>query len=131
MERQAGKRQVPWSINFAAIHTSSNVRTAPSAFTSILSNATFTVILVLFQTITHALTRLAEQPELLGPLRDEIEKSIVADGWTSAALANMWKLDSLLRETLRFHGISLRKTPSPLPLSPCPLFSSSPASPGG
>ncbi|KAM5535260.1 hypothetical protein V8D89_011066 [Ganoderma adspersum] len=70
------------SINFAAIHTSSN-------------------------TITHALTRLAEQPELLGPLRDEIEKSISADGWTSVALANMWKLDSLLRETLRFHGISL------------------------
>nr|VWO96212.1 Cytochrome P450 51 [Ganoderma boninense] len=70
------------TLNFAAIHTSSN-------------------------TITHALTRLAEDPELVGPLRDEIEKSIAADGWTSPALANMWKLDSLLRETLRFHGIGL------------------------
>ena len=84
---------------------------------------------MLFQTITHALTRLAEQPELLGPLRDEIEKAIAADGWTSAALVNMWKLDSLLRETLRFHGISLCKPPSPL--RPCPLFSSSPVSPDG
>ncbi|PIL27970.1 cytochrome P450 [Ganoderma sinense ZZ0214-1] len=70
------------TVNFAAIHTSSN-------------------------TITHALTRLAEQPELLTPLRDEIEGSIAADGWTPAALANMQKLDSLLRETLRFHGIGL------------------------
>ncbi|PIL30234.1 cytochrome P450 [Ganoderma sinense ZZ0214-1] len=73
-------------LNFAAIHTTS----------------------VLFQTATHALTRLAEHPELLAPLRDEIEKSIAAEGgWTHAALANMWKLDSLLRETLRFHGIGL------------------------
>ncbi|PIL30270.1 cytochrome P450 [Ganoderma sinense ZZ0214-1] len=70
------------TLNFAAIHTSSN-------------------------TITHALTHLAEEPELVEPLRDEIEKSIAADGWTGAALANMWMLDSLLRETLRFHGIGL------------------------
>ncbi|KAM5541320.1 hypothetical protein V8D89_004874 [Ganoderma adspersum] len=70
------------TLNFAAIHTSSN-------------------------TITHALNRLAEHPELLAPLREEIETSISADGWTSAALANMWKLDSLLRETLRYHGIGL------------------------
>ncbi|PIL27969.1 cytochrome P450 [Ganoderma sinense ZZ0214-1] len=70
-------------MNFAAIHTTS-------------------------VTVTHALTRLAEQPELLAPLRDEIEKSIAAEGgWTSVALANMWKLDSLLREILRFHGITL------------------------
>ncbi|PIL27965.1 cytochrome P450 [Ganoderma sinense ZZ0214-1] len=69
-------------LNFAAIHTTS--------------------------TVTHMLTRLAEHPELLAPLRDEIEESIAAEGgWTSVALANMWMLDSLLRETLRFHGIGL------------------------
>ena len=31
----------------------------------------------------------------------------VADGWTRAALANMWKLDSLLREIIRHHGTAL------------------------
>ncbi|PIL30235.1 hypothetical protein GSI_07413 [Ganoderma sinense ZZ0214-1] len=59
------------------------------------------------ETITHGLTRLAEQSELLEPLRNEIEKSVAADGWTHAAHPSMWKLDSLLRKILRFHGISL------------------------
>ncbi|KAI1787002.1 cytochrome P450 [Ganoderma leucocontextum] len=67
-------------LNFAAIHTSSN-------------------------TITHVLYHLAEKPDLLKPLREEIEASISADGWTSAAMGKMWKLDSILRETLRYHGV--------------------------
>lgn len=50
---------------------------------------------------------------MLVPLREEIEANVSADGWTSTALANMWKLDSLLRETLRYHGVGLRKRVHP------------------
>ena len=62
-----------------------------------------------FQTITYVLYYLAEKPEFLALLREEIQTSISADGWTGAAMGNMWKLDSILRETLRYHGVSLRK----------------------
>ena len=60
------------------------------------------------QAATHALYHLAEKPALLVPLREEIEASIAVEGWTAAALSKMWKLDSLLRETLRSHQTSLR-----------------------
>ncbi|PIL30289.1 cytochrome P450 [Ganoderma sinense ZZ0214-1] len=56
----------------------------------------------------HALYHLAEKPEIVGSLRDEIEAAISADGWTGPiALGKMWKLDSFLREILRFHGVGL------------------------
>ena len=72
------------------------------------------------QTLTHALYHVAENPGDLQALREEIETAISADGggcqWTSTALGNMWKLDSLFRETLRFHGVGTRKhTPPPDP----------------
>ncbi|KAI1791203.1 cytochrome P450 [Ganoderma leucocontextum] len=69
-------------VNFAAIHTSSN-------------------------SITHALFDLAAAPQYLQPLREEIEPIIAAAGWTKAAMGNMWKLDSFLRESQRFNGIGL------------------------
>ena len=50
---------------------------------------------------------LAEKPDLLVPLREEVEACIAADGWTAAALGKMRKLDSVLRETLRHNGIAL------------------------
>ncbi len=61
-----------------------------------------------FQIITHVINHLAEKPELLIPLREEIKANIVADGWTSTGMGHMWKLDSILRETLRYHGVSPR-----------------------
>ncbi|KAI1792290.1 cytochrome P450 [Ganoderma leucocontextum] len=69
-------------INFAAIHTSST-------------------------NITHVLYDLAAAPECIQPLREEIEAIVATDGWTKAAIAKMWKLDSLFRESARYHGISL------------------------
>ncbi|KAM5541000.1 hypothetical protein V8D89_005311 [Ganoderma adspersum] len=60
-----------------------------------------------FNAATHALYHLAENPALLVPLREEIEASITLEGWTAGALSKMWKLDSLLRETLRSHQTSL------------------------
>ncbi|KAM5541327.1 hypothetical protein V8D89_004881 [Ganoderma adspersum] len=69
-------------VNFASIHTSSH-------------------------TIMHVLYHLAEDPELLQPLREEIQACISSDGWATTAMGSMRKLDSILREALRYHGISL------------------------
>ncbi|KAM5535892.1 hypothetical protein V8D89_010510 [Ganoderma adspersum] len=67
-------------INFAAIHTSST-------------------------SLTHVLYDLAAMPEWIPPIREEIESVIAADGWTKIAMAKMWKLDSVFRESSRYHGI--------------------------
>ncbi|KAM5535893.1 hypothetical protein V8D89_010511 [Ganoderma adspersum] len=67
-------------INFAAIHTSST-------------------------SLTHVLYDLAAMPEWIAPIREEIESVIAADGWTKVAMAKMWKLDSVFRESSRYHGI--------------------------
>ena len=66
------------------------------------------------QTLTHVLYHLAEEPDLLVPLREEIEANVSADGWTAATLGKMWKLDSILREVLRHHGIGLGMHPDSL-----------------
>ena len=50
---------------------------------------------------------LAAHPEWVTPLREEIEPIIASEGWTRAALGKMWKLDSLLKESQRFHGIGI------------------------
>ncbi|KAI0327080.1 cytochrome P450 [Cubamyces sp. BRFM 1775] len=75
-------------LNFAAIHTSSN-------------------------SITQALYHLAEQPEYLQPLRDEIEPIVREEGWTKAALGKMWKTDSVLREAQRVNGINTSEFTTP------------------
>ncbi|KAI0368837.1 cytochrome P450 [Pilatotrama ljubarskyi] len=69
-------------INFAAIHTSSN-------------------------TVSHAIYHLAEHPECLQPLREEMEPLLKEEGWTKNAMGKMWKLDSFLRESQRYNGIGL------------------------
>ncbi|KAH9895701.1 cytochrome P450 [Cubamyces lactineus] len=68
-------------VNFAAIHTSSN-------------------------SITHAIYHLAERPEYLISLREEIEPIIQEEGWTKNAISRMWKLDSFIRESQRLNGIN-------------------------
>ncbi|KAM5535873.1 hypothetical protein V8D89_010491 [Ganoderma adspersum] len=68
--------------NFAAIHTTST-------------------------TLTHALYDLASTPELIPEIREEVESVIASDGWSKEAVSKMWKLDSVCRETLRHHGLSL------------------------
>ncbi|KAI0673746.1 cytochrome P450 [Trametes maxima] len=69
-------------LNFAAIHTSST-------------------------SASLALHRLAEHPECIAPLREEIEAIVREEGWTKAAIGKMWKLDSLLREFQRHDGLGL------------------------
>ena len=70
----------------------------------------------------QVLYHLAERPELLIPLREEIDGAIAAEGWTMPSFARMWKLDSVLRESQRCNGFTLGMLPlSLIVLSPWPL----------
>ncbi|KAJ7644754.1 cytochrome P450 [Roridomyces roridus] len=69
-------------INMAAIHTSS-------------------------MTISHALFDLTLHPEYIQPLREEVEAVVQAEGWNKAALNNMAKLDSFMRESQRIRPLSM------------------------
>ncbi|KAJ6534180.1 cytochrome P450 [Mycena capillaripes] len=68
------------AINMAAIHTSSTM----NSFSALYDLATY--------------------PEHILPMRDEAERVIAAEGWTKAALGNMHKIDSFLRESQRLGG---------------------------
>ncbi|KAJ7124671.1 cytochrome P450 [Mycena crocata] len=65
--------------NMAAIHTSST-------------------------TLTAALYDLTAYPEHIPEMRAEAERVVEAEGWTKAALGNMHKIDSFLRESQRMRG---------------------------
>ena len=56
------------------------------------------------QTLSDALYHLASRPEFLVPLREEVEWVVAKDGWSKASMQKMRKVDSFLRETLRFRG---------------------------
>ena len=47
---------------------------------------------------------LAIHPEYVAPLREEIERLVATDGWKKQTLMKMWKLDSFIKESLRFHS---------------------------
>lgn len=59
------------------------------------------------QSITHVIYDLAARPEYIQPLREEVEQVVAADGWTKTAMGKMWKLDSFLKESMRYNGIGL------------------------
>jgi hypothetical protein len=48
-------------------------------------------------------------PEYIQPLREEVESIVEEQGWTKASIFKMRKLDSFLREALRFNSFSPRK----------------------
>ncbi len=86
-------------MNFATIHTSSSV--------SNLSNFRQKIVNIFqqLQTATQALFDLAAFPEYVEPLREEIEAAIKQEGWTKAALDQMHKLDSFIKESQRLHPV--------------------------
>lgn len=53
------------------------------------------------QTLTNALFDLAAYPDHILPMREEAERVVAAQGWTKAALSNMHKIDSFVRESMR------------------------------
>ncbi|KAG6887515.1 hypothetical protein C0995_014711 [Termitomyces sp. Mi166 len=57
--------------------------------------------------LTNVLYHLAEHPErYLQLLREEVEQVVARQGWTKAALRDMIKIDSFVRESERFNGLS-------------------------
>ncbi|KAJ7586983.1 cytochrome P450 [Mycena floridula] len=54
---------------------------------------------------TFALYALAEHPELVPSLREEVETAIDAEGWTKSAMGNMKQLDSFIKEVGRRTGV--------------------------
>jgi len=63
-----------------------------------------------FKAITHALFDLASSPEYFRPLREEAEEVINREGWTKAALDQMPKLDSFIKESQRLHPLAICKS---------------------
>lgn len=55
--------------------------------------------------VTHVMYELCAHPEYVGPLREEIEGILAADHgvFVKTSMTKLWKLDSLLKETQRFH----------------------------
>ena len=59
------------------------------------------------QALTNILYHLAAHPEIyLDSLRREVEEVTGRLGWTKAALREMIKVDSFVRESERFNGLS-------------------------
>jgi cytochrome P450 len=62
------------------------------------------VSLILFiQTLTRTLFLLAAYPEYIEPLREEARRVISEEGWTKQAMNNLTRVDSLVKEVLRFN----------------------------
>jgi hypothetical protein len=58
------------------------------------------------KTLSNILFDLAPRPEYIAPLRQEVEDVINEYGWTKDAMGHMRKLDSFMRESSRYGGIS-------------------------
>lgn len=59
------------------------------------------------QSITQVLYDLSAHQELHTPLKEEIRSILAEDGgWTKQGLTKMKKVDSVLRESQRLHGVT-------------------------
>jgi len=77
-------------------------RTVPSLTLRILTT-NMAAIHTSSMAFTHALFDLTTYPEHLLPMREEAERVVKEEGWTKAALNNMVKIDSFLRESQRIN----------------------------
>ncbi|KAJ7113179.1 cytochrome P450 [Mycena epipterygia] len=75
-------------------------RTVPALAMRILA-ANMAAIHTSSVALTAALYDLTTHPEHILPLREEAERVVAEEGWTKAALGNMHKLDSFIRESQR------------------------------
>ncbi|KAE9395448.1 cytochrome P450 [Gymnopus androsaceus JB14] len=76
-------------------------RTVPELVSRVLS---IEVAAIHTTNFCNALYELAAHPEVIEPLREEIETVVKESGWTKEGISKMRKLDSFLKETLRFSG---------------------------
>ncbi|GKU08125.1 cytochrome p450 monooxygenase [Fusarium langsethiae] len=65
--------------------------------------------------VCQVLINIAQNPEILEPLRDEIRSVIGDKGWQSNSLFNMRLLDSVMKETQRLKPIESGKSTPPNP----------------
>ena len=56
------------------------------------------------QVFSKTLCLLARHPEYIQPLREEAEKVISENGWTMGAATKLRKIDSFIKEAIRFEG---------------------------
>ncbi|KAJ6585896.1 cytochrome P450 [Mycena capillaripes] len=80
-----------------------NERTAPKLAMRVLATNAV-AIHTTSMALTNALFDLAAYPEHISPMREEAERVVATQGWTKAALGNMQKIDSFLRESLRLNS---------------------------
>jgi len=73
-------------------------------------HANFASIHTTSSTFTHILYQLAAHPDLLQPLRAEVEENVQKYGWTKVAMKEMHFMDSFMKETSRLIGISVPVT---------------------
>ncbi|KAJ7086278.1 cytochrome P450 [Mycena epipterygia] len=81
-------------------------RTAPAITLRVLVTNTV-AIHTSSMALTSALYNLTTFPSHIASMREEAERVVAVDGWTKSALANMHKIDSFLRESLRMTPLSL------------------------
>ncbi|KAI1409310.1 cytochrome P450 [Hypoxylon sp. FL1857] len=85
--------------------------------------ATFAAIHTTSQVMMHVFYTLAAEPEIASMLRDEVREVLAKTGgeFTAQGLQDMKKLDSFVKELLRFHPLqsstSQRRVVQPIPLS--------------
>lgn len=65
----------------------------------------FAAIRTSTDTFTHIVYDLAAYPHHFQELREEVQSVVQKEGWTRASLNRMYKIDSFLSESQRFHGI--------------------------
>jgi hypothetical protein len=87
------------AANAVAIHTTSIVRTTRTVDFQPHSPQSCAV-----QALTDAIFDLAAYPDHISLMREEAEREVATQGWTKAALGNMHKIDSFLRESMRINS---------------------------
>ncbi|KAG6380639.1 cytochrome P450 [Boletus reticuloceps] len=70
-----------------------------------LSTRVLTVNFAAIHGFTQALIYLAANPQYIQPLREEVEGIVEQEGWSKVAVDKMRKVDSFLKECLRFEGM--------------------------
>ena len=52
--------------------------------------------------LTNILYDMTTYPEYIGPMREEVETVISDEGWTTASMGKLRKVDSFIKESQRF-----------------------------
>lgn len=81
----------------------------PAIYQTVLSIA---AIHTTSELLSHTVMLLADEPQYIEALREEIIQVLRTDGLTKAALANLKLVDSTFKETQRFRPSTFRKFPS-------------------